>query len=349
MTTQSTPHATPKLSTSIDVQHFLHQDKPVWNAIAFLYTFGSYAGGIALILQNNGWLNAAGVLLLTHSLMISAYLAHELMHGTIFDSMRWNAVVGVLMLWLNGSCYARFQDLAKLHIAHHVDRADFSRFDLATFLNDLPAFVRSTLLALEWMYIPALAFLSRFQAIFAPFWIPERKNERVRVLVILAVRVALFAMLGLVSLKALLLYFLAYIAMITGLRFVDAFQHTYEVFPVGVPVPKRDRAHEQANTFSNLISQRYGWLNLLLLNFGYHNAHHELMKCPWHRLPELDRELFSGKEAHYVTLPQLLSNYHRFRIQRIFSGQGRAIDDQGNLDLETFYGAIEVSFLVLPS
>ncbi len=346
MTAQSTTRTTSK---SIDVQHFLYQDKPLWNAIAFLYTFGSYAGGIGLILAQSAWLNAIGFLLLTHSLMMSAYLAHELMHGTIFDSKQWNAAMGNLMLWLNGACYARFQDLARLHIAHHVDRVDFCRFDLATFLNQLPAGVRSTLLALEWLYIPALAFLSRVRSITASFRVSERKDERVRVLTVLAIRVGLFAILGFISLKALLLYFLAYVGMITGLRFVDAFQHTYEVFPIGTPVPKRDRAHEQANTFSNLVSQRYWWLNLLLLNFGYHNAHHELMKCPWHRLHELDRELFSGEEAHYVTLPQLLVNYHRFRVQRIFLGQGSAIDEQGNPNLATFYGGIEVSFLVLPS
>lgn len=335
--------------STVGAQHFLRQDKPVWNAIAFLYTFGGYLGGIGLILQASGWLNAIGVLLLTHSLVLSAYLAHELMHGTIFDSMKSNAIVGNLVLWLNGACYLSFQDLTKMHIAHHIDQADFYRFDLVSYLNNLPKLVRSMLLLLEWMYIPVLSFLMRFRSIFAPFWMDERKEQRSRVLLTLMIRVALFTLLGLVSFKALLLYFLSYIGMITILRFMDAFQHTYEVFPIGTPLPQRDRAHEQANTFSNLVSQRYAWLNLLLLNFGYHNAHHELMKCPWHSLHDLNRALFSGKEVHYITLPQLLHNYHRFRIKRIFSGQGTAIDPQGNATPDTFYGAIEVSFLVLPS
>jgi hypothetical protein len=191
--------------------------------------------------------------------------------------MRWLPVFGAIMLWLNGACYTRFQDLTKMHIAHHVNRVDFCRFNLAEFLNALPIFVQKGLLALEW-----------------------------------------------------------------------CFQHTYEVFEVGTPLPKRDRAHEQANTFSNLVSQKYGWLNLLLLNFGYHNAHHELMKCPWHSLHELDRELFNGSETHYVTLPQLVWNYHRFRMSRLYSGQGKAVDESGQLNLEGFYGGIEVSFLVLP-
>jgi fatty acid desaturase len=167
--------------------------------------------------------------------------------------------------------------------------------------------------------------------------------------VILVIRGMLFGLLAYASPKALGLYFLSYIGMIHILRFLDAFQHTYEVFPVGAPLPKRDHAHEQANTFSNLLSKRYKWLNLLFLNFGYHNAHHELMKCPWHSLHELDQALYTGAEVHYVTLPELLVNYHRFRLSRIFDGQGQAITQQGNLQLETFYGGTEVSFLVVPS
>lgn len=334
---------------TLNINRYLHNQKPLWNSIAILYTLNGYVGGIKLILLSNGWLNALGVVLLTHSLIFSAYLSHEFMHGTIFEGRAWNAAFGNVMLWLNGGCYARFQDLARLHIAHHVTSVDFCRFDLVGFLNELPALLRGVLLGLEWLYFPSLAFLLRARAITAPFWDVSRRDERLRVGVILLVRVGLFTLLGLVSPKALLLYFLSYIGMLTVLRFVDAFQHTYEVFPVGSPLPKRDRTHEQTNTFSNLISKRYWWLNLLLLNFGYHNAHHEMMKCPWHSLHELDREIFSGQEVQYITLPELLGNYHRYRISRISSGQGRGVDDSGNRQLETFYGATEVSFLVLPS
>ncbi len=336
------------LNTS-SLSQYLHQDKPAWNAIALLYTLGSYIGGIALILQANNWMNAAGVIFLTHGLILSAYLAHEFMHGTIFSSMKWNAAFGTIVLWLNGACYTRFQDLARVHIAHHIDRVDFCRFNLAQYLNSMPAFVRKGLLVLEWLYFPALAFLTRFRSMTAPFWMAERKDQRWRVVIIAGVRSSLFALLGLVSLKALLLYFVAYISMINILRFVDCFQHTYEVIEIGSPLPTRDRAHEQANTFSNPISLKYRWLNLLLLNFGYHNAHHELMKCPWHSLPNLDLELFHSTGAHHVTLSQFVQNYHRFRISRIFSGQGTAVNAAGKLNLEGFYGAIEVSFLVFPS
>nr|WP_228035478.1 fatty acid desaturase [Oculatella sp. LEGE 06141] len=294
-------------------------------------------------------LNAVGVVLLTHSLVLSAYWAHEFMHGNIFSSPRLNAIGGNIVLWLNGGCYARFQDLQRSHIGHHINRCDFQRFNLSAYLKSLPAWARKGLLALEWLYFPALAFLVRIRTLTAPFWQPQRYDERRRVSLILTVRLGLFTLLGIVSPKALLLYFLAYIGMITVLRFVDAFQHTYETVPMDGPLPKRDRAYEQANTFSNVISQRYWWLNLLLLNFVYHNAHHDSMRCPWHSLHELDRDLFSGEEPHYVSLVELLLNYHQFRVSRIFSGQGHAITEKGHLQLETFYGAFDATFLVLPS
>jgi fatty acid desaturase len=334
-------------TVTLDVNRFLQQ-KPLWNVCAIAYAIAGYLGGIALLLAANGWLNAMGVVLLSHSLVIAAYLAHEFMHSAIFANRAWNAAGGNVMLWLTGGCYSTFDELSRLHIAHHVDRVDFCRYDLHEFLMSLPAPIRGLILALEWLYIPALAFLVRLRTITAPFWLAERRELRSRTVLILLIRGGLFALLGYFSLKALVLYFVAHIAMLTVLRFVDCFQHTYEVFPIGEPLPKRDRAHEQANTFSNVVSKRYRWLNLLLLNFGYHNAHHELMKCPWHSLPELDKTLFAGDEVHYVTLAELLKNYHQFRVSRITSGQGVAVDPQGRLALETFYGGIEVSFLVMP-
>ncbi|MBW4607837.1 MAG: fatty acid desaturase [Hassallia sp. WJT32-NPBG1] len=325
---------------------YLHQKKPLWNIAVILYIFGGYCGGISLLLFSNIWLNALGVVLLTHSLVLSAYMSHEFMHGTIFSNMKWNAVGGNIMLWLNGGCYARFKDLAQEHIFHHVNKVDSVVFDLPTFINNLPAPIRTLILALEWLYFPAISFILQFWALTAPFWNPERRDERLRVTILLIVRSSLFTLLGLASLKALALYFLAYISMMTVLRFMDAFQHTYEAFPVGEPLPKRNQAYEQANTFTCLISRRYWWLNLLTLNFGYHNAHHALMKCPWYNLHELDRDLSARQKVYYLTLPELLRNYHRFRLYRIFLGQGEAVNKQGNLNMSRFYGAVGVSFLV---
>ncbi|NJN87250.1 MAG: fatty acid desaturase [Leptolyngbyaceae cyanobacterium SL_7_1] len=333
-------------SAPINPSSYTHRQQPVENAIVIAYTLIAYVGGVALLLFPAIWLNVLGFLLLSHSLIFSAYLSHELMHSTLFATRQANALWGTVMLWLNGGCYATFQELALRHIAHHVDRVDFSSFDLAATLQSLPKPLRQTILVLEWLYIPVISFWVQWRSIISPLRDTNRRDERGRIVLTLLIRGALFTLLAIVSPKALILYFLAYIIMVTVLRWQDAFQHTYEVFPVGSALPKRDRQHEQANTFSTLISQRFPWLNLLLLNFGYHNAHHEVMKCPWHALPELDRALFQGTEVHYVPLSQLLRSYHRFRVLRIFSGQGIAVDKQGNPTPDTFYGAVGVSFLV---
>ena len=88
--------------------------------------------------------------------------------------------------------------------------------------------------------------------------------------------------------------------MLSVLRFADAYQHTYEAFAVledGGKLPedkRRDRSYEQQNTYSNVVSERWPALNLLLLNFSFHNAHHEKPVAPRYRLPKLHAELYGS-------------------------------------------------------
>jgi hypothetical protein len=63
----------------------------------------------------------------------------------------------------------------------------------------------------------------------------------------------------------------------------DAFRHTYE----------------QAETYSNLILTRHPWLNLLTLNFEYHNADQHRASWPRYRLPALHRSLFGEATPDY--------------------------------------------------
>ncbi len=166
-------------STAKDIDsYYLHEKKVLWNVIAISYVVGGYCGAIALLFLPNMWLNALGVVLLTHSLVLSAYLSHEFMHGTIFTNMKWNAVGGSVMLWLNGGCYARFKDLAQEHIAHHINRVDFSAFNLPAFITNLPAPIRGLVLTQELLYFPVISFLLQFRAMSAPFWNPQRRDVR---------------------------------------------------------------------------------------------------------------------------------------------------------------------------
>jgi fatty acid desaturase len=210
--------------------------------------------------------------------------------------------------------------------------------------------------ALEWAYVPAVELLMRGMVIVDPFTQgPATQGgggtarPRRRVLLVLAARLACFAALAWVSVKAVVLYAVSYLLFLTVLRFMDAFQHTYEVFAsrsleAAAPDPRRDLRYEYENTYSNLIAERWAWLNLLVLNFPYHNAHHVRPTVPWYRLPALHRSLYPSKEQQVITCRELLSSFHRHRVARVLAEDYGTVAKSGDR-VGAFLGAVGVSFL----
>jgi len=133
------------------------------------------------------------------------------------------------------------------------------------------------------------------------------------------------------------------------LRFMDAFQHTYEVvasrsLDAVAPDPRRDLRYEYENTYSNLVGERWWWLNLLVLNFPYHNAHHVRPSVPWYRLPALHRSLYGETDGQVIRCRDLLASYHRYRVARVLSQDYGTVAGSGNR-AAGFLGAVGVSFL----
>ncbi len=325
-----------------------NQQKPLWNVCALLYTISGYYGGIYLLCAENLGQNVLGIFLVTHALVLSAYLAHEFMHGTIFSSMKTNHRWGAIMQWLHGTSYAQFQELSQGHIDHHIKGIDLYIFDRIAFIHSLPAPLKAVITGLERLYFPAL-FLIRQAVGIGIIYQKGNRLTKAWVLAVLLLRITMFMALGWLSLKGLLLYCFAYIGAVQIILIMDCLQHTYELYPYGAVVPRKSLADEQAHTFSTPISQRYPWLNLLLLNFSYHSAHHAAMKCPWYNLPDLDVVIKQQQTVHYIGLLQVLSNYHRFRIQRLFDANegSTSLDSQGNLNLDQFYGVMGGTSLLL--
>jgi fatty acid desaturase len=318
------------------------------NTLALVYVFAAYLIDIALLLSSSWMAQLLGTVLLTHALLTSALLTHELMHGTLFKQRSLNVFWGQVMTHLNGAYYAPWEALEQHHFNHHVHHADFVPFDLAEWVNTLSPMQRRLFLALEWAYFPALELMLRIRSIVLSLQDPA---TRWRTGLLLAYRAGLFAALGYFSGVAVLLYGIAYISFVNLMRFADAFSHTYDYAIVSQPFPKHDRAYEQAHTLSNLTSVNYPLLNLIFLNFGYHAAHHYDMRCPWHELPQLHERLFGSSGGNIVPLPQLVGNYHRFRLTRLSSGQGEVnVDQLANQAamLQAFTGAVGVSFLTPP-
>ena len=110
--------------------------------------------------------------------------------------------------------------------------------------------------------------------------------------------------------------------MIIVLRFVDGLEHDYpyhlNLFTDDVSEHKGDLVWEQEHTFSPILSWRYPWVNWLILNFGYHNAHHAKPTAPWYELPSLHKQRFGEDPNTVIRLWPQLKMYHRYRTYRIF-------------------------------
>ncbi|TBU92614.1 fatty acid desaturase [Pseudomonas dryadis] len=287
--------------------------------LAVLYVLVAYGAGLALLVHASLWSWPLGVLLLGHSLVIGAYLIHDCTHQAVFFERHWNARLGSLLSVLAGGCYGTYDGLRLKHMRHHVDRADVVAFDYRAILIAHP-WLRRLVEALEWAYIPAVELLMHFLVIYSPFVVEHYRPLRRRVLFWLALRGAAFVALGLFSWPALLGYAVAYLLFLNVMRLMDMHQHTFEVV-VGLdaePGERPDQAYEQRNTFSNPFGHSR-LLNLLVLNFGYHNAHHEKPTVPWYRLPQLHHELYDKGEEPVLPARRFLASMHRHRVARVMN------------------------------
>ncbi len=321
------------------------------NLLALGYALFGYAGGFALLISQPWYLNLLGVPLLMHSMVIGAYLIHEAAHYTLFRDRNHNRLAGELMGWIAGASYASFERIRHMHIRHHRDRADLAMYDYKTLLGASPRWLNRLVYALEWAYVPAIEIIMHAQVILRPLFDARLRAYRARVIGMLAARGLCFGLLGWYSPKVLLLYVAAYLLFMTVMHFFDAFHHTFEQHFVAneldpLSLEGKDRSYEQANTYSNLVSHRFPLLNLLTLNFGYHNAHHERAATPWYRLPILHRELYGDACLQLLPLRELLGTFHRNRLRRILDDDYGQVGD-GADRANSFVGAHGVSFLTV--
>ncbi len=318
------------------MQLFRYGDGTVPNIAALLYVFAGYPLSIIGLAQHSVIVFVLSLLLLAHTLIIAAYLLHECMHQTLFKHSRHNEWLGLVLAWICGACYSDYRLLKNKHLRHHANRIDSLSIDVQALLKTNPALYKLVAL-LEWCYIPAIELLTRILSILAPFILPGRKQQRPRLLFILLFRCLFFTALAAWNWKILAGYAVAYLLCLRVLGFMDAFQHQYEVridLDEEKNAPAFNREYEESHTWSNLLSDRYHWLNLLVLNFCYHNVHHYRPGEPWYRLPRLHAERYPEIQPN-LSLRQQLDDFHRYRLHRLGT-----VDHQ-----ETNIGAAGVSFL----
>lgn len=340
-------------STSAAITRLFREPEGVLpNLRAFGIAFLGYALALALITAG-GWLAGggltafvlalAGTALLCASLVTAAYLIHECAHGTLFRRPEHNGWLGVGLAWVVGACYGPFAALREKHLIHHAERIDSVSFDYRPLLARHHN-LRILIERLESVGIPAVDLLMHAAVIGAPFFLPDCRPQRARVMVVLVMRTAFFFGLAWIWPPALLCYALGYMLFLHIMRFMDAFQHTYELVVVRERGELRERTRpsrdfEEMHTYSNPSPL----LNLITLNFGFHNAHHQKPAAPWYRLPDLHAELYGGRQANTHRFDELLRNYWRNRTYIVMGEYG--VTSERWKDAATFPGALGVSFL----
>ncbi|MDH4108111.1 MAG: fatty acid desaturase [Gammaproteobacteria bacterium] len=296
-----------------------------FNGAALAYAFGGYALGWYGLFHTSLAVNLAATLLLAHSMTIAAYLIHECGHNLVFRKQQHNTRLGRALSWLSGSSYGTYEDIRYKHFRHHVDNADVVWFDYERFFREHPRVLALTRV-LEWFYIPAHDLIMHGVMMFGAFIIPQRHSQRLRNAIVIVVRWSIFFAVLAVSPKAALLYVLAYLLMMTILRFMDSIQHDYTydltLFEPGKAPRKGNFEWEQEHTFSNPQSFRHELPNWFTLNFGFHNAHHADTAVPWYRLPAKHRELFGDSPENVVPLSAQLKIFHRQRVRRVMDNHG---------------------------
>jgi len=319
---------------------------------ALFYALSGYVIGWAGLFSSNLLINLGAMLLLGHSMVIAAYLIHECGHNLIFKSIRDNAKLGRFLSWLCGSAYGTYEDIRYKHFRHHVDNDDVVWFDYERFFAEHPLLLHITRI-LEWFFIPAHDLIMHFIMVFTSFVIPQRRDQRRRNVLVIAARGGIFLALIVFLPKVALLYAIAYLFMMTVLRFMDSLQHDYPysltLFDFDKPPRKGNFEWEQEHTFSNPHSLKHDWLNWFTLNFGFHNAHHADMTVPWYRLPAKHREMFGDDPAAVIPLGAQLKIFHRQRVRRVV-GNHEGIEPEGKEFLRAaqraeVYGGNAASFL----
>ena len=303
-----------------------------YHGLAVLYALSAYGLGFAGLWADAVTVNFLSVLLLAHGMVIAAYMIHECGHNTVFRQNKHNARLGTFLTWLCGAAYGTYEDIRYKHFRHHVDNDDVVWFDYEAFFEKHPAVYKTTKL-LEFFYIPAHDLIMHFIMVFCSFIIPQRRDQRLRNLSVIALRGGVYLLLLVSFPTVALLYALAYMVMMTVLRFMDGIQHDYGyhlyLFTDERSDKKGNLEWEQQHTFSNVLSFHYEKPNWLVLNFGYHNAHHARPTTPWYELPKVHRALFGEDPANVIPLWPQLRLFHRYRNYRIFHDAPNLPDAQG--------------------
>lgn len=318
---------------------FRYRDGRVPNSLAIAYCITGYTGGLAILALAGAWWWPLAVLWLGHAMVIAAYLIHECVHNTLFNSGRAHGALASVLAWITGAGYGSYERIRKKHMRHHIQRADIVALDFRQLFHRRPGLQRLVALGQK-IGLPAMELLMHALVMVHPFRRGGEPAARRRVLATLALRLVFFAFLATLGWQVLVGYGLAWLLFLQVLAFMDSLQHTFEIrVQLDEPGsrPEFSRTYEEENTYSNLLSNRLPVLNLLVLNFCYHNVHHQRAAEPWYRLPRLHSERYGDDAGPVLPFSEQWRRFLHGRVARVDPDASSRVRDEA--------GAAGVSFL----
>lgn len=329
------------LLISIAKERKLLPSVAVLSAIVILTASGIFLACSEQIIAVSG-----AILLIALAKIWSWYLSHDCAHNAVFRSKKSNSIVGECLSFLNGLSFFSFEAYRKDHVRHHAERIDIGGFDSISFSIAYPKLFRVIAFA-ETIYLPAFYYLIKIINIYHVIFSGSRRDATrgVGSLCIYAVAYVTFARS---SLMLVLVWQASSFIRIHVVRFVDCFQHSFQQVYVDGEKLTHGKLYEIQNTFSVPVARKFTFLNLIILNFGYHTAHHCFPTCPWYMLPKLESAIIeqlrlygvSDAREESITFFNFLDAYHRGRLSRVVStDEGQPYDADGKFSTHQFTGA----------
>ncbi|CAF1177736.1 unnamed protein product [Adineta steineri] len=296
------------------------------NTITITYMVGGYILALYCLMYIDSFLmSLIATLLLTHVMVVALAISHECIHSCMSYSLWFNHAVGELSLVMSGALYVPFSELQRQHKEHHSTQAAIDSYLVSHILSTWPQWLCVVILPLEACYIPVLSFVSWWRTLIVPLYVEKYRYLRARIIIMFILRHIFFYVMWCIRPTSVVCYFIAHVLFIDIMRVYDAYHHTIPFVSRGTMLPKRDIYYEQQTTYSTV----FGWhttirrvLDLVFLNYGYHNAHHFYPRVPWYRLHELDETMYPKSNGHIIRLPGVLKEYHRRRLDRITLKKG---------------------------
>jgi fatty acid desaturase len=294
--------------------------------------------------------------LAAHGRVVASFLVHECTHSTLFVQASMNHLTGTACLWLAGVPYADFHRVKDFHLKHHKDRADTVEFDYRTFVReDLPVCMRRLILAGEWCLLPVVETGMHCRTALAPilFNMGCQRRRRAAKIGVTAMGCFYGCLYWVGGGYAVAAQVVAGALCLQILSIHDCFTHTYEAFFLDetyVPGPKgRTAQYEEINTYS-LLTLGFGspTINMGILNFGFHNAHHVKPMVPWYKLPDLHTKLYNNKvdSSQVIYHTELLRPWFEHRLRRVLEENYGTVQDKGTPQRTVdFVGTLGISFL----